>query len=93
MAKKKRKRGRVRKWIQKAIKRPGALTKKLHGKLGRIIVGATKKPLWTKKGDINTNTLRSFTKTEAYEKLDPTTKRQIRLAITLQKMANRRKKK
>jgi len=49
-------------------------------------VGATKKPVWTRDGEINTNTLRTFRKTEAYQRLDTKTKRRINLAITLERL-------
>jgi len=74
-----------RRWIQKAIKRPGALERWLRRGGWRIIVAATKKPVWTKDGEINTNTLRSFRKTNAYQKLPTKIKQRINLAITLEK--------
>ena len=80
-------------WIQRAIKRPGDLTRKLKGKLGKIIVGATKRPIWTKSGEINTITLRKFRKTKAYEKLDTRTKRQINFAINAEGFRKDRKNK
>lgn len=40
-------RRRKRNWIQHAVKRPGELTRKLHGSLGKRIVAATKRPIWT----------------------------------------------
>ncbi|WP_423792079.1 hypothetical protein ACPB8Q_04970 [Methanocaldococcus indicus] len=73
-------------WISKAIKHPGSLRKKLHGHLGRVIIGATKKPIFTKSGDININTLKQFRTTRAYHELDKITKQQINLAITLRRI-------
>jgi len=81
-----------RKWIQKAIKRPGALVRWLKRGGWRIIAGATKKPVWTKDGEINTNTLKEFRNTEAYKKLDTRRKQQINTAITLERLSKRRKK-
>ena len=75
-----------RRWIQKAIKRKGALYQWLKRGGWRIVQGATKKSVWTKDGEINTNTLRSFRKTEAYQKLSTKTKQRINLAITLEKL-------
>lgn len=79
-------------WIQKAIKREGALTQWLKRGGARIVASATKKPVWTKKGDINTTTLKSFRNTKAYEELPTTIKRRINLAITLQRLASKKKK-
>jgi len=64
-------------------KAPLDLKKRLHGHLGRVIIGAIKKPIWTKDGNININTLKQFTHTQDYQKLDSKTKHQINLAITL----------
>jgi len=82
-----------RKWIQRAIKRPGALTNWLKRGGWRIVAGATKKPVYTKTGEINTNTLRQFRNTEAYEKLSTKTKQRINAAITLEKLSKKPKKK
>ncbi len=81
-----RRKGRGKKWIGKAIKRPGALRRWLKRGGARIIAGATKRPVYTKTGEINTNTLRAFTKTKAYERLPTRRKKQIRLAITLEEL-------
>ncbi|WP_099209184.1 hypothetical protein [Thermococcus henrietii] len=85
-------RRRKRNWIQKAVKRPGELTRKLHGSLGKRIVAATKRPIWTKTGEINTNTLRAFTKTKAYQRLDTRTKQQIQFAIRAEGFRKDRKR-
>jgi len=82
-----------RKWIQRAIKRPGALTNWLKRGGWRIVQGATKKSVWTKDGEINTNTLKQFRNTEAYEKLSTKTKQRINAAITLEKLSKKPKKK
>jgi len=70
-------------WIQRAIKNPGALRRQLKGPLGRKIRAATKMPVFTKSGKINVKALQKFRKTQAYKRLSPTTKRRINLAITL----------
>ncbi|WP_167911383.1 hypothetical protein [Thermococcus sp. 21S7] len=44
-------------------------------------MGATKRPVWTRDGEVNTNTLRKFTHTHAYQELDTTTKHQIQFAL------------
>jgi len=84
-----RRRKGKRRWIQGAIKRPGALTRWLRRGGWRIVAGATKKPVWTRDGEINTSTLKSFVKTEAYRRLPTRIKRQIRLAITLERLSKR----
>lgn len=62
-----------KKWIQKAIKRPGALSKKLGVPMDKNIPMAK---------------LEKATKSK-----NPTTRKQANLAITLKKMAKKRKKK
>jgi len=85
-----------KKWIQEAIKNEGALKRWLK-RNWRKVVGATKKPVWTKDGEINTNTLRQFRNTEAYKKLSTETKQRINLGIRLEgyskRAAEKRKKK
>lgn len=80
-----------KRWIQRSIKKKGALIRWLKRGGSRIIVGATKKPVYTKNGEINTNTLKLFRKTKAYKNLSIKTKRRINLAITLE-MLRRDKK-
>jgi len=92
MTKKKSKKSSKRKWIQKAIKRPGALHRWLKRGGWRIVQGATKKPVYTKTGEINTNTLKQFRNTEAYEKLSTKTKQRINAAITLENLSKKPKK-
>ena len=99
MAKKSRKTkksSKKRNWIKRAIKRPGALHAWLKRGGWRIVAAATKKPVWTKDGEINTNTLKQFRNTEAYEKLPTKTKQRINLGIRLEgyskKAAENRKK-
>lgn len=76
-----RRANRKKKWVQTAVKRPGALTKKLKGSLGKKVARATHMPIFTRTGEINTNTLRKFTKTPSYQKLDSRTKHQIQFAL------------
>ena len=76
---------RRRRWIQKAIKRPGALRRQLKRGLARKIASATHSPVYTKSGEINTNTLRKYRKTKAYKKLGKRTKSRINLGIRLEK--------
>ena len=87
--------GKKRKWIQEAIGNEGALRRWLK-RNWRKVVGATKKPVWTKTGEINTNTLRQFRNTKAYEKLSTETKQRINLGIRLEgyskRAAEKRKK-
>jgi len=82
----------AKKWLPQAIKKPGALTNWLKRGGWRIIVGATKRPVWTKSGEINTTTLKAFRKTKAYEQLSTKTKQRINLAITLEKLSKRKKR-
>ena len=89
----KKKSSKKRKWIQEAIKKPGALHAWLKRGGWRIVQGATKKPVYTKTGEINTNTLKEFRNTEAYEKLSTKTKQRINAAITLEKLSKKRRKK
>ena len=81
-----------RRWIQRAIKKPGALTAWLKRGGAKKIRAATKKPVWTKTGEINTNTLKAFRKTKAYEKLSTKIKRRINLSITLERLSKKKKK-
>jgi len=79
-------------WIQRAIEHPTALTRWLKRGGARKIASATRKPVWTKSGEINTNTLKSFRKTEAYKRLPTRIKRRINLAITLERLNKRPKR-
>ena len=78
-------RGRSKRWIQKAIRRPGALKKWLRRNRRKIKQVTGMDPL-TRSGEVNTRALQRLRKTEWYERLSPTTKRRINLAITLEKM-------
>ena len=82
----------AKKWLPQAIKKPGALINWLKRGGWRIIDGATKRPVWTKSGEINTNTLKAFRKTKAYEQLSTKTKQRINLAITLERLSKRKKR-
>lgn len=77
----KARRTKKKSWIQNAVKRPGALTRKLKGPLGQKVGRTTHMPISTRTGEINTNTLRKFTKTKAYQRLDTLTKHEIQFAI------------
>jgi hypothetical protein len=87
--------GKKRRWIQDAVENEGALRRWLK-RNWRKVVGATKKPVWTKDGEINTNTLKQFRNTEAYKKLPTETKQRINLGIRLEgyskRAAEKRKK-
>ena len=72
-------------WIQEAIKRPGALKtwlKRNRRKIKRL----TGMDPFTKSGEINTRCLQKLRKTEWYDRLSTRTKRRINLAITLEKL-------
>ena len=73
-----------RRWIQRAIKRPGALKKWLKRNEKKIEKLTGEKP-FTKSGEVNTKALRELRKTEWYEHLSTKTKQRINLAITLEK--------
>ena len=77
-------------WIQRAIKRPGDLTRYLK-RNKRKIAAATKSPVFTKSGEINTNTLKKLRKTKLWKKLPARRKRQINLAITLERLSKKKK--
>jgi len=87
-----RQKRRSKYWIQDAIKRPGALTRKLKGPLGKKVARATHMPVFTKSGEINTNALRKFTKTPSYQKLDTLTKHQIQFALRAEMFRRDRKR-
>ena len=76
---------RSRRWIQRAIKHPGALRAWVmrHRAKIRRLTGVN--PI-TRRGEINQRALLKLRKTKWYKKLSPTTKRRINLAITLEKM-------
>ena len=83
--KSRKKRKRRNNWIQKAIKRPGALKawlKRNRKKIKRL----TGMDTFTKTGEVNTRCLQKLRKTEWYKRLSPTTKRRINLAITLERL-------
>lgn len=80
-----RKKRKKRKWIQKAIKHPGAL-KAWAKRNARKIAAATHSKVFTKDGELNTRTLEKLRHTKMWDRLDTTTKRRINLAITLEKM-------
>ncbi|MEM3423583.1 MAG: hypothetical protein QXE51_03365 [Nitrososphaeria archaeon] len=86
--KRSKKRGRKnnpRRWIQKAIKREGALKNWLKRNEKKVI-GAIKESVFDKQDNIKLSSLQKLTKTEFYDKLDAKTKRRINLAINLMKL-------
>ena len=72
-------------WIQRAIKRPGALKRWVRQNKRKIASATHMSPL-KKDGDINIRALKKFTRTRAYQRLSPKTKHRIQLAITLNKL-------
>ncbi len=80
-----------RRWIQHAIKRPG----RLHAWLkrnARKVAAATHSPVFTRSGEINTNTLKKFRHTQAYKRLGRSTKSMINLGIRLEGYAKHKKR-
>jgi len=77
-------RRRKNNWIQKAIKRPGALKSwlKRNEKKIRRVTGLNP---FTRSGEVNTRCLQKLRKTRFYQKLPTKTKQRINLAITLEK--------
>ena len=80
---------RKKKWIQKAVKREGALTRWLK-RNERKIIGAIKRSPFNKDGSISVTALKMLRRTKLYERADATTKRRINLAITLMRLSKRR---
>ena len=75
---------RSRRWIQQAIRNPGALKRWLKRNEDRIKRLTGENP-FTETGEVNTRALLKLRKTSWYRRLSPTTKRRINLAITLEK--------
>ncbi len=73
-----------RRWIQRAIKRPGELKRWLKRNAKKIEKLTGEKP-FTKSGEVNTNALKKLRKTEFYEKLPTFRKQEINFAITAEK--------
>lgn len=67
-------------WIQRAIKKPGALRKYLKRKYGR--------KAFTKKGTIKVTFLRKLRKNP---RISTTTKRRINLALTLMRLSRKKR--
>lgn len=79
---------RRKRWIQRAIKRPGALTRwvlRYRRKIKRL---TGMNPI-TRRGEINTNALKKLRKTRWYQRLSTRTKRRINLAVTLERLSKR----
>ena len=74
-----------RRWIQKAIKHPGALKAWLR-RNRRKIKRLTGMDPFTRSGEVNTRALQKLRRTDWYERLDTETKRRINLAITLERL-------
>jgi len=70
----------MKRWIQKAIEHPGALTEYVKRRFGRRG--------FTRKGTIKVSILRKLARDK---KVSPTTRRRARLALTLRKLARRRR--
>jgi len=87
MARRRAHRRRRRKF--RPVKRPGALKRKLKRGLARRIAAATRSPVYTRTGKLNTSTLRKFRNTKAYENLDTRTKQEINFAIVSRKWRRR----
>lgn len=83
-------RKRKKYWIQKAIKKEGALTRWLK-RNERKIIGAIGRSPFNKDGTVSLTALKKLRKTRFYKGLSTTTKRRINLAITLIEMAKKRK--
>ncbi|MEO0160399.1 MAG: hypothetical protein ABIL47_08000 [candidate division WOR-3 bacterium] len=75
----------MKRWIQKAIKKEGALKEWIKRNKKKII-GAIKENPLTKDGKIKITALKKIKKTKLYQKLDKKTKSRINLAITLKKL-------
>ncbi|GEM_PF-1783174 len=83
-----KKRNKSKNWIQKAIKRPGALRKWLRKHAKQIEKVTDEKP-FTKSGKINIRCLKKLRHTSYYERLSKRRKEEINLAITLSKLRKR----
>jgi len=78
-------------WIQRAVKRKGALTTWLK-RNERKVVGAIKDNVFDKAGNINKSALEKLRRSDFYEKLDAKTKRRINLAINLMRLRKRHRR-
>lgn len=76
---------RGRYWIQRAIKRPGALRAWLKRNRKRIRAAVGEDP-FTKTGKIKVSVLRKLRETSLYQRASPAVKRRINLAITLHEL-------
>ena len=72
-------------WIQRAVKKEGALTSWLR-KNERKIIGAIKESPFDRQGKIKRSALLKLRRTDFYKGLNATTKRRINLAINLMKL-------
>jgi len=78
-------------WIQRAVKRRGALTEWLK-RNERKVVGAIKDNIFDKAGNINKSALEKLRRSDFYERLDAKTKRRINLAINLMRLRKKRRR-
>jgi len=83
MGGRKEKRKKKGKWIQKAVKKPGALKAWLKRNAEKIEEVTGMEP-FTKSGEVNTRCLQKLKKTKYYQRLSDRTKRRINLAITFE---------
>ena len=75
-----------RRWIQRAIKRRGALTRWAETDTAKKIARSLGIPRFTRSGELNQRFLLRLRKSKYWNRLSTTTKRRINLAITLEKM-------
>lgn len=76
----------TRRWIQKAIKRRGALKRWVHTEKAKKLARGLGVRRFTRDGEINQRFLYKVRKSKAWDSLSTATKRRINLAITLERM-------
>jgi len=81
--------GKSKYWIQKAIKRPGALKAWLKRNKEKVRRATGESPL-TREGKVKVSVLKKFRNTKTYKKLSTSTKHRINLAIKLHKYRPRK---
>lgn len=74
-----------RRWVQRAIRSPGALTRWMKRHREKVMEVTGVDP-FTKKGEIRQLALIRLRKSDWYKRLSTRTKRRINLAITLERM-------
>ena len=80
-----------RRWIQRAIRRPNALTRWLKRHREKVMEVTGVDP-FTKRGEIRQLALLRLRKSDWYKRLSTRTKRRINLAITLERMRKDRRR-